>query len=317
LRQKAPATPIAFFLHTPFPGAAEFAAVPNHDQLVAGMLGADVLGFHTAQYAENFLELARRLGYSTDGQGVRVDSRVVDVKTRPMGIDAGSFSGLASEARVREKAVRLRESTGALLLGVDRLDYTKGILQRLLAFECLLERHAELNGRTTLMQIAVPTREDLAVYRDLRQMVEAIVARINRNFGSPGWQPVKYVYGSVDLETLVSLYCAADVMLVTSQRDGLNLVAKEFIASRTDGDGVLILSRFAGAAEELAAALQVNPNRISELADSYYSALKMPPEERNYRMRQLRRAVKSNDVFHWAAEFIDNVMEPVAQALGA
>jgi trehalose-6-phosphate synthase len=234
-----------------------------------------------------------------------------------MGIDVGSFSDVAREPRVRSKAACLRESTGALLLGVDRLDYTKGILQRLLAFECLLERHPELHGRTALMQIAVPTREDLAAYRDLRQMVEAIVARINRNFGTDDWLPVRYVYGRVDLETLVSLYCAADVMLVTSQRDGLNLVAKEFIAARTDGDGVLILSRFAGASEELAAALQVNPNRITELADSYYSALTMMPAERRSRMRQLRRAVQSNDVLRWAAEFIEEGLQPLDHALGA
>jgi trehalose-6-phosphate synthase len=167
------------------------------------------------------------------------------------------------------------------------------------------------------MQIAVPSREDLAAYRDLRQMVEAIVARINRNFGAANWSPVEYVYGAVDLETLVALYCAADVMLVTSQRDGLNLVAKEFIAARTDGDGVLILSRFAGAAEELSAALQVNPNRISDLADSYYAALTMTPTERRQRMRHLRRAVESNDVFCWAAEFIAGETSPIEHAVGA
>ena len=159
----------------------------------------------------------------------------------------------------------------------------------------------------SLLQIAVPTREEISAYRDLREVVEELVQRINARFGRPGWTPVDYLYGTVDVNTLASLYRAADVMLVTARRDGLNLVAKEFIATRTDGDGVLILSKFAGAAQELTAALQVDPNRLSDLARAYYTALTMPAAERRTRMRDLRRTLEANGILQWAAEFLERL----------
>jgi trehalose 6-phosphate synthase/phosphatase len=193
------------------------------------------------------------------------------------------------------------------MLGVDRLDYTKGILQRLLAFERLLELQPNLRGRTRLIQIAVPTREDVRAYQDLRYHVEALVDRINSTFGRADWIPVDYLFGTVDLNTLVALYRAADVMLVTPLRDGMNLVAKEFVASRPDGDGVLVLSRYAGAAAELHAALLANPTCIDELADVFRTALTMSTAERQVRMRRLRRAVAGNDVFGWSRRFMERL----------
>jgi trehalose 6-phosphate synthase/phosphatase len=201
---------------------------------------------------------------------------------------------------------RLRAAEdGALLLGVDRLDYTKGIPARLLAFERLLETRPALHGHIRLRQLAVPSREDVGGYPEIRAEVEGIAARINARFGRSDWEPVDYQYRSVDIETLVAHYRSADVMLVTPLRDGMNLVAKEFVASRVDDDGVLILSECAGAAVELRAALRVDPTDVVALAGTYESALSMLPAERRVRMRRLRRAVESNDVYRWAGLFVD------------
>ncbi len=309
VRDRRPDVPVGFFLHTAFPEPEVFRMIPQSGQLLEGMMGADTLGFHTAAYAESFLRTARAMGYTTRGEVVEAD-RPVQVKVHPMGIDFEAFTRLGSDPEVIEEAEDVRAGRGQVLLGVDRLDYTKGIPQRLLAFEALLEQHPRLRGHVTLMQVAVPSREEIPAYRELKDVVEKLVQRINGTFRQPDWMPVEYFYGSVDLTTLVALYRAADVMVVTPVRDGLNLVAKEFIATRADGDGVLVLSRFAGAASELDAALQINPNRVNDLARAFHRALIMPPPQRHRRMHALRRAVASNNVFDWAGNFLDSL--PVA-----
>jgi trehalose 6-phosphate synthase/phosphatase len=307
LRERVPNVPVAFFLHTPFPEPAVFAHVPQSEKLLDGMLGANVIGFHTDAYARNFLAAVEAHGFRVRGNNVLDGKRRACVRTRPMGIDVDSFARLGTDPHVLAEVERIRNRETALLLGVDRLDYTKGIPQRLLAFECLLDEHPRLHGRVSFLQIAVPTREEITAYRDLREVVEELVRRINNRYGRPGWTPVDYLYGTVDVNTLASLYRAADVMVVTSRRDGLNLVAKEFIATRTDYDGVLILSKFAGAAQELTAALQVDPNRVGDLARVYYSALTMSDNERRSRMRELRRALENNGILQWAADFLDRL----------
>ncbi|MGQ0563043.1 MAG: alpha,alpha-trehalose-phosphate synthase (UDP-forming) [Gemmatimonadota bacterium] len=307
IRERAPDVPIAFFLHTPFPEPRIFAEVPQHAELVSGMLGADVVGFHTEEYSWNFMCAATAAGHRTIGRNIIAGGRRTAVKTRPMGIDVNSFARLGNDPDVLAEVARLKTAEPALLLGVDRLDPTKGIPQRLLAFECLLDQHPELRGYVSLAQIAVPSREEIKAYRDLKQVVESLVERINRRFGRPSWTPVHYLYDTVDLNTLVSLYRATAVMVVTPQRDGLNLVAKEFIATRSDGDGVLILSKFAGAAAELRSALTVNPNHVTELANVYYQALTMPPAERRRRMLEMRRVIDANNVIGWASEFLDGL----------
>ncbi|HET9986236.1 MAG TPA: trehalose-6-phosphate synthase [Longimicrobiales bacterium] len=314
LRERRPDVPIGFFLHTPFPAPEVFQAVPRSAELLEGMLGADVVGFHTSEYAGNFLRAVESIGYVTRGSDVRVGGRRACVKVHPMGIDVDSFARLGTDAEVLAQVAELRARGGALFVGVDRLDYTKGIPQRLLAFERMLEMHPELRGQVSLVQVAVPSREEIGAYRDLREVVETLVRRINRRFGRSDWVPVDYLYGRVDLTALAALYRAADVMVVTSLRDGLNLVAKEFVATRADGDGVLILSEFAGAAAELRPALRVNPNRIAELAEAYRVALAMPEAERRERMRELRRAVEANNVFHWAAALLDDLPAPASPA---
>ena len=311
LREALPGLRISFFLHTPFPTAREFARLAQHRALLQGILASDVIGFHTEPYAQNFVNAAQELGYRGVKSTLHVDGRAVQIKSQPMGIDAIGLSSLSNTSEVKADADRIRQSNRALLLGVDRLDYTKGIPQRLLAYEQLLTDHPELHERVSFMQVAVPTRQEIGAYRDLREVVDELVHRINGRFGTPAWLPIEFLHDRVDLRTLVTLYRAADVMVVTSQRDGLNLVAKEFVAARPDGDGVLVLSQFAGAAEELRAALLVNPSHIEGLADTYYRALTMPEFERRNRMRQLRSAVESNTIFRWAAEFLDQPEDAV------
>ena len=300
--------PVSFFLHTPFPSVDEFLTIPEHAALMHGMLASDVIGFHTEEYAENFRETAAALGYGIDGDNVCDGARHVTVTVRPMGIDADAFMKLASHPQTLREVQQLRQVHGRILLGVDRLDFTKGIPQRLIAFEMLLRDHPELRGEISLLQIAVPTRTESAAYQDLRAVVEQLVARINAAFGTSSWTPVEYLYDSVDLNTLVALYRAADVMLVTPSRDGLNLVAKEFIASRSDGDGVLVLSKYAGAAKELTSALFVDPNLIGGLAETIYRAVTMSLRERRTRMSELIAAVWSNAIGSWTRHFIGDVL---------
>jgi trehalose 6-phosphate synthase/phosphatase len=300
---------IGFFLHTPFPEHADIALVPQYSELLEGMLGADVIGFHTADYARRFLEVVSTvLGHRVRRDEILVGNRCVRVCVEPMGIDAAAFERLAARPEILAEVQRIRSAcAGPLMLGVDRLDYTKGIPQRLLAFERLLAVQPQLRGRIRLIQIAVPTREDVPAYQDLRNNVEALVARINSKFGRAGWIPIEYLFGTVDLNTLVALYRAADVMVVTPLRDGMNLVAKEFVASRPDGDGVLILSQHAGAATELHTALLTNPVHVEELTRVYHVALTMSPAQRQVRMRYLRKAVANNDVFKWSRRFLERL----------
>jgi trehalose 6-phosphate synthase/phosphatase len=305
LRERRPDVRVGFFLHTPFPELAAWRALPQGDALLRGLLGADSLGFHVPAYAARFAEAVEAtLGVEASlvsGAGVLDDDgRPVSVHAAPMGIDVGAFSARAADARVRELADQLRADGGPLFVGVDRLDPTKGIPERLDAFARLLDRRPDLRGRARLLQLAVPSREDVPAYRALRARVEDRVARVNARFGAPGYEPVHYVYGSVDAAGLAALYLAADVMLVTPLVDGMNLVAKEFVATRVDHDGVLVLGERAGAAAELRAALQVDPRDPEALAAAYERALDLSPAERRVRMRRLRDRVAAYDVRRWA-----------------
>jgi len=306
IRQRCPGARIGFFLHTPFPDPSSFAALTHAPELLNGLLGADIVGFHTATYARRFLHaVGEQLHRHVRGDDILVGSRRVHVCAFPMGIDVASFDACAADPAVHAEARRLRGSRGvARFLGVDRLDYTKGITERLLAFERLLTRSPEWRGRVQLSQLAVPSREDVSAYRALREGVERVVQRINGAFARPGWTPVEYRYGSVDLPALVALYRATDVMLVTPIRDGMNLVAKEFVASRSDLRGTLVLGERAGAAEELRSSLLVDPNDPEALVRAYRTALGMTTAEQRTRMRGLRRIVAGNDVFRWAAGFL-------------
>jgi trehalose 6-phosphate synthase/phosphatase len=315
LRRRLPDVRIGFFLHIPFPAEELFRTLPERDRVLRGLLGADLVGFHTPAYLRHFASsLTQILGLTVDIDRVQLSDREVRLGVFPMGVDAESFRRMAQAPGVEAEVRGLRgDGNVKLLVGVDRLDYTKGIPRRLLAYERMLEVHPDLRERVRLVQVAVPSRTNVEAYQEVRALVDGLVGRINGAFGTPRWVPVHYIYRGMSERELVVLYRAADVMLVTPLRDGMNLVAKEFIASRTDGDGVLILSEFAGASWELPEAIQVNPYDVEASAESYYRALSMDPEERRSRLRPLRVRVDTYDVHRWASTFLEN-LEAITRA---
>ncbi|HZA93258.1 MAG TPA: bifunctional alpha,alpha-trehalose-phosphate synthase (UDP-forming)/trehalose-phosphatase, partial [Gemmatimonadales bacterium] len=306
LRRRLPEARIGFFLHIPFPAEELFRTLPERDRVLRGLLGANLVGFHTPAYLRHFAaSLIQVLGLTVDIDRVQLSDREVRLGVFPMGVDAAAFSALAEAPEVEAEVKALKEDGSVkLLVGVDRLDYTKGIPRRLLAYERLLESHPELRERVRLVQVAVPSRTNVEAYQEFRSVVDGLVGRINGAFGTPRWVPVHYIYRGLSEPELVALYRAADVMLVTPLRDGMNLVAKEFVASRTDGDGVLVLSEFAGASWELPEAIQVNPYDVEAIGESYYRALSMNEEERRTRLAPLRNRVATYDVHHWASTFL-------------
>jgi len=318
VREQCPGARIGFFLHTPFPEPASWRRLPQAAVLIDGLVGADAIGVHTDEYVQHFIAAvdATRL-HRTHHHVIHDRRRPVVVSASPMSIDTAEFAAAAGQTGVKAEALRLR-GTGPLFVGIDRLDYTKGIPERLRAFGRLLECDPALVGRSRLLQIAVPSREAVSAYQRVRAEVEETVRRINERWACADWSPVDYRYTSVDQTALVALYRAADVMLVTPIRDGLNLVAKEFVASRIDNDGVLILSERAGAAAELRTALLVDPTDERALADAYVAALNMLPAERRVRMRHMRLRVTDHDVYRWADSVLGALAadEPSATHVG-
>jgi trehalose 6-phosphate synthase/phosphatase len=314
VRQRVPDALIGFFLHIPVPSSEVFRTIPQREALLEGLLGADLIGFHTAAYMRHFAtSVLRVLGAAFEVDCLRWQSRTVRIGVFPMSIDTASFVEQATSPGVEERVREIREpDPSKILLGIDRLDYTKGIPRRLLAFERLLERHPELRGGVRLVQVAVPSREDVEAYRDFRSMTDELIGRIHGAFATPQWVPVHWMYRALSRDELVALYRAADVMLVTPVRDGMNLVAKEFVASRVDEDGVLVLSEFAGAASELAEAIHVNPFDVEGTAAAFHRALELPEDERRSRMRALRRRVLGADVHDWTERFLRS-LEAVQQ----
>ncbi|HJR15763.1 MAG TPA: bifunctional alpha,alpha-trehalose-phosphate synthase (UDP-forming)/trehalose-phosphatase [Gemmatimonadales bacterium] len=308
LRKRLPDARIGFFLHIPFPSEELFRTLPERDRLLRGLLGADLVGFHTPSYLRHFAASLTQLGLTVEIDKVQLTNREVRLGVFPMGIDAAFFAGLAEDPVVQAEAQALRgDHSVRLIVGVDRLDYTKGIPRRLLSYEKMLQTHPELRERVRLVQVAVPSRTGVEAYQEFRTLVDSLVGRINGDFGTPRWVPVHYIFRSLSEQELVALYRAADVMLVTPLRDGMNLVAKEFIASRTDGDGVLVLSEFAGASWELPEAIQVNPYDVDGMAESAYRALMMGPKERRTRLAPLRVRVETYDVHRWASTFLEQL----------
>jgi len=308
LRARIPDARVGFFLHIPFPASEVVRILPWREQVVEGMLGADLVGFHTYTYRSHFSSAVLRiLGIPTKGDCIYVDGREIRLGVFPIGVDAETFGRLAEDPDVQAdaRALRAEARDQKILLGIDRLDYTKGIPRRLLAFERLLEREPRWRGKVRMVQIAVPSRDKVPSYQEFRRQVDELVGRINGQFSTVGWIPIHYVHRSLSERQVVALYRAADVMLVTPVRDGMNLVAKEFVTCRSDEDGVLVLSEFAGAAAEMGEALQVNPYDIESMAQAFDDALTMPEEERRLRMGALRQRIAARDVHHWANTFIE------------
>lgn len=296
---------IGFFLHIPFPPVEIFGRLPWRHEIVRGLLGADTVGFHTHQSMNNFARAARTYGgASGPAEALSFAEHTTRAEVLPISIDFDDFEQVAAAETTRRLAAEIRRELGDpdhVLLGVDRLDYTKGIDLRLRAFESLLESRPDLEGRIVLVQVAVPSREGVGQYQEIRRRVEENVGRINGVFGRSDWTPVRYYYRGLDRDELIAHYVAADVLLVTPLRDGMNLVAKEYVACRVDGDGVLVLSEFAGAAEQLDRALIVNPYDLDGLARIVGEAVDMTPEDQRERMAALRTNVRRWDVHTWAA----------------
>ena len=306
LRKRIPDARIGFFLHIPFPNPEIFFTLPTRQWLVEGMLGADLIGFHTRRYHGHFRAALRRL-FSLEADRndfVTWKNRRVQLGVFPMSVDAADFARRAADVEVLAQKAEYTKPHERLLIGIDRLDYSKGIPRRLLAVERLLHLHPEWCEKVRLIQVAVPSRDGVGAYRRFKREVESAVGRINGEFATPNWTPIQYIHRSVSSTTLLALYRAADVMLVTPVRDGMNLVAKEFPASRIDDDGVLVLSEFAGAAEELRDAVIVNPYDIEGTAESIHRALTMEPAERTQRMQAMRTTVFTHDVHRWAESFL-------------
>jgi trehalose 6-phosphate synthase/phosphatase len=300
---------IGIFWHVPFPPVELYRVFPWRRELLAGMLGSDLIGFHCDSYVRHFLNSCHRvLGAEIDSDRgeIHFDGRTSRAAAFPLGIPVDYFEGIAANSRTQQKSARIRRGlrSEVVVLGVDRLDYTKGILERLLGFERFLERNPNYHQRVTLVLIAVPSRTKVTEYAALKRQLDEAVGRVVGRFSSDGWVPIRYLYTQFGAEDLVSYYQAADVALLTPLRDGMNLVAKEFVASHPADDAVLILSEFAGAAEELTDALLVNPYDTDAIADSIREALEMRPEARAARMRALREKIRHNNLERWSSNFL-------------
>ncbi len=307
LRELRPDVRIGFFLHIPFPPVELFAQLPWRKRILEGMLGADVIGFQTRHGAQNFVRLVNRYtSHRGSGQAVNVDERRVLAKEYPISIDYDRIEALANDPKIIEHAKAIRSDLGenrTIMLGVDRLDYTKGIDQRLRAVYEIFDKGNHTVDDLVLVQVSVPSRESVDEYIEVRDRIEKLVGHINGEFGTVGAVPVHYLRRSLPIEELVAYYLAADVMLVTPFRDGMNLVAKEYVASRKNENGVLVLSEFTGSAVELDRAVLVNPHDIDGMAATIEQAIIMPRQEQTRRMRSLRQRVRKRTVYTWASDF--------------
>lgn len=308
VRRARPDARIAFFLHIPFPPFDLFRILPSHRELLRGVLASDLVGFHCPGYVSNFEDCVERLlGVRVDRENGEIENgdRVARIAAFPLGIDYERYERAAQEGPRPQRAPYEK-----IILGVDRLDYTKGIPERMRAYERMLELHPEMRGEVSFVQIAVPSREQVTEYQALKRELDELVGRINGRFGRSDWTPIRYIHRSVPGPKLSALYRDAAVALVTPLRDGMNLVAKEFVASQTDDPGVLLLSRMAGAAETMREALRVNPYNFESVAEALHRALVMPLDEREARMRALQRRERKHDLGQWLDLFIGRATEP-------
>lgn len=300
MRGAHPDARLAFFLHIPFPPFDIFRLCPWDQELLRGLIACDLIGFHVENYARNFMDCAERiLGARVDREAMIIEDgdRVAKIGVFPIGIDFDLYETQAMKARRENQRERV-------VLGVDRLDYTKGIPERIRAFERLLELHPRHKGNVVLLQLAVPSRSQVAEYRELKSEIDELVGQVNGRFATSTWSPIRYLYRSVSPEKLCGLYRDADVALVTPLRDGMNLVAKEYVACQVDDPGVLVLSRMAGAAETMREALQVNPFDVDGTAEAIHRALTMDEEERASRIASLRRRERRDNVEAWVEGFL-------------
>jgi trehalose 6-phosphate synthase/phosphatase len=312
LRERFPNITIGFFLHIPFPSYEILRLLPRCKDILKGMLGADMLGFHTFDYARHFLSsLNRGLGVNNVGGQVLHEGRTIVADAFPMGIDYDHYENLAKSAKAIAHEKKLRKSIGdcRLMLSIDRLDYTKGITERLAAFEQFLTKHPEYQEKVSLMQVLVPSRDKVEMYRQLKEEINRMVGNINSRFGSLTWTPVYYFYRSFPPEQLAAFHRLADVALITPLRDGMNLVAKEYVAARYEKKGAVVLSKLAGAAIELSEAILINPNDLEELTESMHTALTMPGSEQVQRMEAMQAIIRKFNIHHWVDMFMERLAD--------
>ncbi|WP_026838241.1 bifunctional alpha,alpha-trehalose-phosphate synthase (UDP-forming)/trehalose-phosphatase [Gillisia sp. JM1] len=319
VREQSPNATIGFFNHIPFPSYEVFRTMPWREEILKGLLGADLIGFHTYDYERHFLSsVSRILRYQVNFDEVSLPERMVKVDSFPMGIDYNKFekaaqnhfeNTLESQSDLQRRLDHHRKGApGAkLILSIDRLDYTKGIAHRIRAFEYFLEKYPQYIEKIRLVMLAVPSRSEVPQYQLLKKEIDALVGRINGKFATVSWTPIWYFYRSMPFKNLIDLYASCDIALLTPIRDGMNLVAKEYIASRKDQTGVLILSEMTGAAQEMNEAILINPNNFEQIADAINQAIKMPEEEQIKRNKILQKRLKRYDVEKWANDFMKSL----------
>jgi len=308
IREKIPDAIIGFFLHIPFPPFELFRLIPWNKEILTGLAGADLIGFHTFEYLRYFLNNIRRiLGYEHEMMRFMAGNRVIKVDTFPMGIDYRKYAEATKRPQVKKEIAKIRKiiTKGKIILSIDRLDYTKGVPLRLRAFEMLLEKHKELKEEVTLILVAVPSRTHIDQYAELKHEVDHLVGKINGMFGTMSWTPVRYMYTFIPFNKLIAIYNLADLALITPLRDGMNLMAKEYLATKVDGLGMLVLSEFAGAAKELGEAILVNPNDIREFSTAIHNGLMLSDEEKKNRICTMQRRLKRYDLERWASDFLE------------
>lgn len=312
LRKRLQEAAIGFFLHIPFPSYEIYRLLPQRKEILRGILGADLIGYHIYDYANHFLNSVHRiLGVTSQYGQIEYGGRLVKVDSFPIGIDYDKFAMAARDPKTIEdiKALQKHHKNRRIVLSVDRLDYSKGILQRLEAFELLLKENPEFHKKIVLVVVAVPSRTDVETYQKLRESVEQAVSRINGQYGAVDWTPISYQFKNLPFQEVVALFSQSDVALVTPLRDGMNLVAKEYVASKQTSDGVLILSEMAGAIDELPEALSINPNNVRSITDSIKTALLMPKRERRSRLQVMQERIASYTVRDWAADFLEQLSD--------
>ena len=312
LREEFSDAKIGFFLHIPFPSPEIFRLLPWRREILKGMLGADLIGFHTYDYAVNFLNnLHHLLGIDHELDTVLFEDLLVKIDAFPMGVDFETYFNATSRRKVQKEIHKFLSTVGnrKIIFSIDRLDYTKGILERLDAFEVFLENNPEWHEKIVMILVVPPSRMGSRPYRSLKKQIDEMVGRIDGKYGTVGWRPIIYIHRTIPFDTLLALYSIADIALITPIKDGMNLVAKEYIAACSDGKGVLILSEMAGASKELIEAIIVNPNNKEEVADAIKTALEMPEEEQIKRIRKMQKRLRFYDIERWVHQFLEKLHE--------
>jgi len=311
IRDRMPDVQIGFFLHIPFPSSEIFRLIPWCKEIVEGLLGADLIGFHTFDYVRHFGESVRRiLGIDHHLGQFNLDKRLIKTEIFPMGIDYKKYSKAPTKKIVKQKIKKIKKRIGGEyinILSIDRLDYTKGIIERLEAFKLFLDKYPHYKNKVLFFLIIVPSRTEVSHYKQLKDQIDNLVGSINSKYGNLSWEPIRYLYRSFAFDDLISLYSIADVLFITPIRDGMNLVAKEYVAAKTDGNGVLILGEMAGTAKELGEAIIINPNDIDQTSDAIKTAIEMPKEEKILRMKVMQNRLERYDLKRWATDFIERL----------